>query len=74
MDYCEAKNRDHIGNDSHNDTADTDGHRIIGNSAKDLAANDNVHDGKAATDKNVEDRRQFGTPETKRVSRAGDLA
>ena len=74
MDYCEAKDRDHIGNDSHNDTADAYGHCIIGNSAKDLAANDDVHDGKAATDEDVEDRRQFGTPETKRVSRAGDLA
>ena len=74
MDYCEAKDRDHVGNDSYDDTAHTDGHRIIGNSAEDLAANDNVHDGKAATNKNIEDRRQFGTPETKGVSRAGDLA
>lgn len=74
MNYCKAKDRDHIRNDSHNDTADTDGHRIIGNRAKNLAANDGVHDGKAATDKDIEDRRQFSTPETKGVSRACDLA
>ena len=74
MDHCKAKDRNHIGKDSHNDTADTDGHRIIGNSAEDLPAHHNVDDGKATSDENIEDRCQFSTPETKGVSRAGDLA
>ena len=74
MNYCEAKDRHHVGNDCHNDTADADCHGVIGYSSKDLAADDNIDDSKAATDKDIEDRRQFGAPESKGVPRAGDLA
>lgn len=55
VNYSEAEYGDHVGDDCYNDTADADSHRVVGYSAEDLAADDDIDDAKATTDNNVED-------------------
>jgi hypothetical protein len=72
VNHGEAEDGNEVGDDGNNDTANADGHGVVGDSTEDLAANDDVDNGKPASDEDIENGAQLGAIEAKRISRCSD--
>ena len=64
VDESETKDRDHVGDDGDNDAANGDCHAVVGDGAKDLAADDDIDDCEATANEDVENGAELGAPET----------
>ena len=68
MNHGEAEDRHQVGDHRDNDTANADSQGIVRDSAEGLTTNDDVDNSKTTSDKDVENRAQFGAPEAKGIS------
>ena len=74
MDERKTKDGNNITNYGNDDTPNSNCHGIVGDGREDLSNDNDVHNGEATSDNNIEDRAELGAVKTERVSRSGNGA
>jgi len=72
MNHGEAEDGHQVGDHGDNDTANADSHGVVRDGAEGLTTNDDVDNGKTASDEDIEKRAQFSAPESKGISGCSD--